>query len=139
VIRTLGFAMLLALPSLASAQGLEEHDFILNCVGCHRMDGEGSRTVPSLHAMREVAAAAGARAYFARVPGVAQAPVSDARLADLLNWVYARFVGKAPRPPYSAAEVRALRRQPWLDPAAERARLHSTVGSAQRAPDLNAR
>ena len=68
------------------------------------------------------------RAYLARVPGVAQAPLANAELAALLNWVLAEWSEGAPRPAYTGAEVGALRRQPLRDPDAVRERL---VGAAR--------
>jgi mono/diheme cytochrome c family protein len=104
-----------------SADALEEHDFILNCSGCHQVSGSGSATVPSLHNMAELMSKASARAYFIRVPGVAHAPLSSERLAALMNWVLQRFTGKAPTPRYTAKEVSDLRKSPFLDPFAARA------------------
>ncbi len=108
-----------------SADAFEEHDFILNCSGCHQLSGSGSATVPSLHDMAELVSKTGARAYFIRVPGVAHAPLSSERLAALMNWVLQRFTGKAPTPRYTAKEVSDLRKSPLLDPFAARARLSS--------------
>jgi hypothetical protein len=92
------------------------------------MDGRGvAGVVPSLEHTRRLAVLAGGREYLARVPGVAQAPLSDARLARLLNWVIAEFGldGDAARPEpaaYTAAEIAPLRRAPLRDPAAARPR-----------------
>lgn len=113
-------AAVLCWSATAGADSLEEHDYILNCSGCHRMDGSGSSVVPSLHAMRTLADAPGARAYWVRVPGAAQAPLTDARLAALMNWLVTRFTGAPPDPPYTAREVAKLRSQPLRDPLAHR-------------------
>ncbi len=103
-------------------------DYLLSCAGCHGMDGRGvPGVVPSLEQTRRLAGLTGGREYLARVPGVAQAPLSDARLARLLNWVIAEF-GRAedaggPQPAaYTAAEIGPLRRAPLRDPAAARPR-----------------
>ena len=114
-------AMLVAAAaSTAHAQGYEEHDYILNCSGCHREDGTGSRVVPSFENMTELARKPGARDYWIRVPGAAQAPLSDARLAALMNWLLKRFTGKTPEPPYTAKEVGKLRSKPLRNPIAKR-------------------
>lgn len=113
-------ASVLCIASQANADALREHDYILNCSGCHGLGGAGSRAVPALHAMKELAAAPGARAYFIRVPGVAQAPLSDARLAALMNWLVERFTGKSPTPLYTATEVARLRGHPYRDPKRHR-------------------
>jgi mono/diheme cytochrome c family protein len=117
IFATLGF-LLVAPP--AGADSYEEHDYILNCSGCHRIDGTGSRTVPSLLAMPELDGKPGARAYWIRVPGAAQAPLSDARLAALMNWLVQRFTGRQPEPEYTAEEVGRLRSNPLRDPIGKR-------------------
>jgi cytochrome c553 len=121
--RALTVAFVLLAASTASANGYEAHDYILNCSGCHRMDGTGSNTVPSLHAMKELASKAGARAYWVQVPGAAQAPLTDTRLAALMNWLVKRFTGKPPMPRYTAEEVQKLRSSPLRDPVARRSEI----------------
>jgi hypothetical protein len=118
-----GFAAtlgILLLAQSAAADSYEEHDYILNCSGCHRMDGSGSRTVPPLHAMPELGGKPGAREYWIQVPGAAQAPVSDVRLAALMNWLVERFTGETVAPAYTAEEVGRLRRAPLRDPIERR-------------------
>jgi hypothetical protein len=54
---------------------------------------------------------------------VAQSPLPDAELAELLNWVVARFGGPeatAGFAPYGADEVRRLRAEPLVDVDAAR-------------------
>jgi mono/diheme cytochrome c family protein len=104
--------------STAAAQSYEEHDYILNCSGCHRMDGAGSNVVPSFRGMQELVNKPDAREYWIRVPGAAQAPLSNERLAALMNWLVKRFTGNAPAPRYTAKEVSALRAKPFRDPIA---------------------
>ena len=118
--RSLPILALLFASSIARADSFEEHDYILNCAGCHRIDGSGSRNVPSLHSMPEVARKQGAREYWVRVPGAAQAPLADARFAALMNWLVARFAGVPPDPPYTAEEVARLRAHPLRNPIAHR-------------------
>ena len=95
-------------------------DYLMNCAGCHRFDGSGSRAVPSLKALEEVWVSAGGRQYFVRVPGVALAPLDDARLAAVLNYVLREFSRISLLSPYTASEVSTLRREPFLDPEAAR-------------------
>lgn len=120
-------AVLFFATPAASADSLEEHDYVLSCSGCHRADGTGSRDVPSLHDMRELVGKPGAREYWVRVPGAAQAPLSNARLAALMNWLLARFTGRAPRPPYTPSEVARLRAKPLRDPVAFRKRISTSA------------
>jgi hypothetical protein len=108
-------------------------DYTLECEGCHRADGSG--TPGSVPALRDSVArflgVPGGREYLARVPGVAQAPLDDAALAAVLNWMLDRF----DRPhvpagftPYSAEEVGRLRTQPLVDVEAVRKRLVESRG-----------
>lgn len=99
--------------------------YVLECMGCHLQDGSGSPgRVPSLSGVGRFLRAPGGRAYLVRVPGVAQAPLDDAALADLLNWMLARFdppAAAAPGfAPYTAGEVARLRAEPLADALAER-------------------
>ena len=122
----LATAALLLVGHPAAADSYEEHDYILNCSGCHRMDGSGSTVVPSLQKMPELSAKPGAREYWVQVPGAAQAPLSDARLAALMNWFVERFAGKRPKPEYTAKEVGQLRSTPLRDPVAKRSQIRAT-------------
>ena len=68
-------------------------DYVLHCSGCHMPDGSGMEPeVPTLRNVigRMVATQEG-RSYIVRVPGVAQAPISDRTLTELLNWMLTEF------------------------------------------------
>ena len=116
-----------ALPLAGGAQADGERaaeDYVLHCSGCHRADGRGTPgVVPSLRTLAPLLARPGAREYLARVPGVAQAPLDDARLAALLDWVLRELSGLRDAPPYTAAELASWRRTPLRDPKAARAAL----------------
>ena len=119
----LAAAGLLAAAAAAAEPGAEE-DYVLHCSGCHRLDGSGAPGVaPGLRGVGWLLAAPGGRAYLARVPGVAQAPLDDARLARLLNFVLRELAASPALPPYTADEVGRLRREPLRDTRAARARL----------------
>jgi cytochrome c peroxidase len=119
----LAAAGLLAAGAVASEPGPEE-DYVLHCSGCHRFDGSGVvGFAPDLREVGRLFAARGGRAYLARVPGVAQAPLDDVRLARLLNFVLGELAASPALPPYAAGEVGRLRRRPLRDPGAARARL----------------
>ena len=115
--------LLLLATGSARADSYQEHDYILNCSGCHRIDGSGSTVVPALQKMTEVSGKTGAREYWVQVPGAAQAPLSDARLAALMTWLVERFTGQPPNPAYTAKEVAHLRRTPLRDPLTKRTAL----------------
>ncbi|MCZ6666546.1 MAG: hypothetical protein O7B81_14680 [Gammaproteobacteria bacterium] len=69
-------------------------DFMLECQGCHRPGGIGMPEigVPRLkgHVSKFLHSAEG-RAFLLRVPGVAQAALSDGRLTAVMNWMVREF------------------------------------------------
>ena len=116
---------LLSSTSVARAHdgSLPAHDYLLSCGGCHKLDGSGSAHVPPLRGIDRLLAYPDGRAYVLHVPGVAQAPLSDARLAALLDWVFTQFGSGAPTPGFTAAEVGRARAEPFVDPKAARVAL----------------
>jgi mono/diheme cytochrome c family protein len=115
-------------PVLAREPVLAQHDYALHCAGCHGFDGSGSAQVPSLSSMARYLDVPGGRDYVVRVPGVAQAPLSDSRLADLLTWLVERHGANALQPPFTPEEVATLRSRPLLDPFAVRRGLLAELG-----------
>jgi hypothetical protein len=99
-------------------------DYALHCRGCHLADGAGvPGRVPALDGLGALLRAPGGREYLVRVPGVAQASLSDAALADLLGWTLRRFDPTGVPPdfaPYTADEVARLRARPLTDVAGAR-------------------
>ena len=95
-------------------------DYALNSQGCHRADGTGTPgSVPALAgSVAKFLKVPGGREFLGRVPGVAQAPLDDAALAAVLNWMLERFDRDdvpADFHPYTADEVHALRGKPLTD------------------------
>jgi hypothetical protein len=80
-------------------------DYLLNCAGCHRTDATGSFDVPALTEIAPFLSTPVGRAYLVRVPGVAQAPLSDERVAALLNWALVEFSGAGEFAPYREAAL----------------------------------
>lgn len=92
-------------------------NWTLNCQGCHRPDGTGSEgTAPSLAGtVSKFLTVPGGREYLGRVPGVATSPLSNADLADLMNWMFWRFDREhlpADFVPFTADELARLRSNP---------------------------
>jgi hypothetical protein len=130
IARALLFATLAA--GAARAASGPELDWVLECQGCHRRDGSG--TPSSVPAIRDSVAGflhvPGGREYLVQVPGVAQAPLDDAQLAGVVNWMLTRFDAAAvPKDfvPYTAAEVAKLRQTPLVDPESVRRKLIAQI------------
>jgi cytochrome c553 len=92
-------------------------NWTLNCQGCHRVDGTGSdTTAPSLAGtVAKFLWVPGGREYLVRVPGVAASPLSDADLAEVMNWMFWRFDQEhlpSTFKPFTAAEIGPLRARP---------------------------
>lgn len=87
----------------------ERYHYQLFCQGCHGPQGDGYRGVPPLRDfVGYYLDDDEGRAFLLRVPGVANAPLEDAELAELMNWIAARFGGEslpARWRPYTAQEV----------------------------------
>ncbi|MEX2206617.1 MAG: cytochrome C [Myxococcota bacterium] len=111
-----------------------ETNYMLHCQGCHRPDGSGlPGAVPDLrgHVSVFLGSPAG-RAFLVRVPGSANAPLSDRELAELLDWIVRRFDPAhlpADFAPYTAAEVASLRKQKLSKVKDARAAILSELGS----------
>jgi hypothetical protein len=120
------FAVVSARANHAAGTSGPALDYALNCQGCHRADGAGTPgTVPALAgSVAKFLKVPGGREYLSRVPGAAQAPLDDAALAAVLNWMLDRF-DPADVPadfrPYAADEVGRLRADPLTDVTTRRA------------------
>lgn len=112
---SLFLAALLASGAALAANGGEQKNYRLYCMGCHQADGTGSPAngIPSMrdevgHFLR----VPGGRAYLSQVPGTLHTPLSDGDTAALLTWVM-RNIGGRSTPvdfqPYSADEVKSYR------------------------------
>jgi mono/diheme cytochrome c family protein len=123
----------LALSCLASHSTADEHararvNYLLHCGGCHLPDGRGAPPeVPALQTeIARIAALPDGRRYLVRVPGASQAPLSNAELAAVINWVLVSFGSDGLADefiPLTGEEVGAARREVLADPLQERARL----------------
>ena len=122
----------------AHAQAGPRLDYTLNCMGCHGVEGMGAPPeIPQLKdRMGYYLQVDGGRSYLVQVPGSRQSALSDAALAEVLNWMLERFAGES-RPaalePYSADEVSRLRASPPNDVAAVRRTLEHAIAAAHPA------
>jgi mono/diheme cytochrome c family protein len=103
-------------------------NYMLYCMGCHLPDGSGAPgKVPAVRESLPILSASSAgRRFLVQVPGASQSPLSDADLAQVLNWM----VRNLSAPPvasgfteFTAGEVAAYRGQRLLEVRATRARL----------------
>jgi len=121
------FAAALLLLAAAGAAADSHTDYLLYCRGCHLANGRGvPPAVPSLHELAPLLGSADGRDYIVRVPGVSQTPLSNARLAAVLNWIVAEFNAVPPAAnvrPFTAREVAQSRRKVLNDPLRERSKI----------------
>ena len=104
-------------------------NYILNCQGCHGPDGAGSADgdVPRMKDfLGNFLSVKGGREFLIRVSGVANAPLTDASIAELLNWtLHTQSPDQIPTTflPYSESDISEWRRRPLDDVAHTRQKL----------------
>jgi len=115
-------------------------DYMLNCGGCHRVDGKGLEAlgIPDFrNSIGLFTHLKQGRDYMIRVPGAAQSQLSDAALADVLNWMVARYAPRQaalPYLPFTAREVGRVRAQRYDDVAQARRALTRELEAMQLQP-----
>jgi mono/diheme cytochrome c family protein len=146
VARLIGLCLLacvLASPPVLATEAAQA-DYMLNCQGCHLADGRGypARQVPSLRGrLGEYLHVPGGREFLVQVPGAAQSSLSDAQLAQVLNWMLYTF---SPQQlpddfiAYSATEVQPLRQQPLARVSQIRQALQAQITLNKSAPTVPA-
>jgi mono/diheme cytochrome c family protein len=118
----LWFFVLLAIGVAATESRADPRaDYLLHCGGCHLADGRGAPPeVPTLIAtLGPIVSSQEGRDYIVRVPGATQTPLSDERLAEVMNWVLTGFNADTLTPdfrPLTGSEVGAARRRVLVDP-----------------------
>lgn len=135
VTTALGILLVAGTHSVLAAEtspNLGRQNYILNCQGCHLADASGSSgVVPRMsNFVGYFLHVDGGREFIVRVPGAANAPISDQELADLMNWLLVNF-SKEQIPagfiPYTGEEVGELRSRPLIDISGTRAGLIARV------------
>ena len=104
-------------------------NYMLHCQGCHGPDGRGTidDSVPQMKGfVGNFLKVDGGREFLVRVPGSANSAMTDAELAEVLNWMLPN-ISRAQMPanfePYTAGEITRLRAEPLQDVLGERERL----------------
>ncbi len=110
-------------------------NYMLNCQGCHLADGRGIGDIPEMkNFVGNFLRVPGGREYLVRVPGSANAPLNDALLAELLNWMLMEMsASELPTDwqPYTAAEVASYRATTLTDVDKIRAVLINRIEALQ--------
>ena len=101
-------------------------NYLLYCTGCHAANGAGKPpNVPSLRdELGRMISVPDVRSYLVRIPGASQAPISDADLTDVINWLLREFNSNtlpANFEEYTVGEVSDARRNILADPLRYRA------------------
>lgn len=103
-------------------------NYMLGCQGCHQADGSGlPGSVPNMqNFVGQFIGVPGGREFLIQVPGSANSAISDAELAELLNWILTTK-SKQQLPEdfqfYTETEVAAVRYKKMLDVAAVREKI----------------
>ena len=95
--------------------------YLLYCSGCHLVNGEGNHpNVPTLHdELGRMLTVPEMRDYLVQIPGAAQAPINDAELTAVINWVLEQWNSETLPDGYqefSVEEVETARKQILADP-----------------------
>jgi len=138
------FTVLGLMLGVVSQAGAEEYsydsragetNYMLQCQGCHKATGTGSEgSTPSLtdHGIEMLLTERG-RQYYVSVPGSSQSPLSDRRLADVLNYITTTILEAHKKnrevPLFDTSEVAKYRNIKMKDVAKERASIVSSIES----------
>lgn len=131
---TLLATLLMALPLCAQEinDARATFNYQMLCRGCHTPDGSGSKDVPRIKGfIGNFLATPKGRDYLVKVPGSANAALSDAQLAEVLNWIILEMGGDSVPENmtfYTADEVGELRQEPLLEVVNYRRQLLAEMG-----------
>jgi mono/diheme cytochrome c family protein len=98
-----------------------EFNYRMHCQGCHGPDGSGTSdgAVPTMNGfLGNFLRVDRGREFLVRVPGSANAAMSDAALAEVLNWLLPRISAQqipSDFQPFRETEVAAWRAEPLQD------------------------
>ena len=107
-----------AAQTLSNEERQLHFNYQMFCQGCHSPDGSGFNSVPTLKgSIHRFMATEQGREYLVRVPGSANAPLSDEDLAKLLNWMLLEFSNSAEQTwqPYTEQVVGEYRQSPLFE------------------------
>lgn len=123
----------LANSAHAADAGSPRMNFVLQCSGCHGQAGAGNAAagVPDMRGrLAHFLKVQDGREFLAQVPGVSQSSLSNAGIAELLNWLLTTFCAlelPADFVPYTAEEIGRLRAAPLADVPGRRAEIVARI------------
>ena len=111
------------LEALNAQEKRAKFNYQMFCQGCHSPEGIGYNSVPALqNSMHRFMATEQGRSFLVQVPGSANSPLSDAHLAELLNWMLREFSSGSKSAseqtawqPFVAKEVSEYRKSPLFE------------------------
>lgn len=133
-LRRLLYAVLLVTLTATADDRRAEVNYMLHCQGCHLPEAAGfeGRVPPMKDFVGYFLHSTEGRSFLVRVPGVAQSALSDAEVAELMNWLLNAY-SKPQLPesfrPFTAAEVETLRAHPLQDPQAARRQILASIAT----------
>jgi mono/diheme cytochrome c family protein len=115
--------LLSSFDTAAASNYTPKVNYTLHCQGCHLVDGSGTEgKVPALkNEVGRFVNVKGGRDYLIQVPGTSQSPMSDAEIAEVLNWILKNFsADQLPDDfvPYTTQEVSNVRLEPLANVSA---------------------
>lgn len=113
------------LSSFNSQASDAKGNYMLQCQGCHKANGEGILgSVPNFHVSgSQILKIAEGREFFIRVPGSAYSPLSDQELTDVLNYIIEDIIAQKTIAKYTLEEVSLHRTRRLVNVAETRQRI----------------
>jgi hypothetical protein len=133
---------LLAALIFGSAGASPSENYMLYCMGCHGTQAQGvpGKIPPLAHSLAHFMRTAAGRNYVLRVPGAASSVLSDAQLAEVLNWLAAHYNAEELSSgimPFTTEEVAQSRHTPLADVLATRREVVRALAADGAAPGLD--
>uniref|UniRef100_UPI003F4989FA c-type cytochrome n=1 Tax=Cupriavidus necator TaxID=106590 RepID=UPI003F4989FA len=102
--------------------------YMLHCSGCHLPDGSGKPAagIPDIRiTVPQLLRSPAGRAFLIQVPGTSGSDLTDAQIAELMNWMLPTLTAQRNAAPYTTQEVTRYRNDRLDDVAAHRASILS--------------
>ncbi len=128
----IGFLLAAAFSSASADENRARINYLIHCQGCHLPEAAGvPGHVPRMHGfLGYFQHSERGRKFIMQVPGAATASLSDAHLAELMNWLLTAYSADelpADFKPYTKLEVSEYRPHLEKDPDNTRAEILSDI------------